>query len=88
MAMKRKTGRFTKFGRTIHPKNVIVPLLNAYWKNLEKLVQWIEDLVQVGRFLQKKNMGLIKSCLLTGRAKPYAFSTKKNCQTNRNQSVI
>ena len=54
MVMKRKTGRFTKFGRTIQPKNVIVPLLNAYWKNLEKLVQWIEDLVQVGRFLHKK----------------------------------
>ena len=54
--MKRKTGRFTKFGRTIHPKNVIVPLLNAYCKNLEKLVQWIEDKVQggVGLFLQKK----------------------------------
>ena len=46
--MKRKTGRFTKFGRTIHPKNVIVPLLNAYCKNLEKLVQWIEDMVQGG----------------------------------------
>ena len=26
--------------------------------------------------------------LLTGRAAPYAFSTKKNCRTNKNQSII
>ena len=25
--------------------------------------------------------------LLTGRAAPYAFSTKKNCRTNKNQSI-
>ena len=56
MITKKKTGRHTKFARTIHPKNEIIPLLSAYWKNSEKLIQWIEEMAQVGLglFLRKK----------------------------------
>ena len=39
MITKKKTGRLTKFGRTIHPKNRIISLWSAYWKNSDKLVQ-------------------------------------------------
>ena len=44
MIIEKKAGKLTKFGRTILPKNGIIPLLSTYWKNLEALVQWIEDM--------------------------------------------
>ena len=55
MITKEKAGRHTKFGITIHPKNGIIPLLSAYWKYSEKLIQWIEDMAQggLGLFLRK-----------------------------------
>ena len=45
-----------KFGRTIHPKNGIIPLSSTYGKNSEKLFQWINDMAQggLGLFLRKK----------------------------------
>ena len=39
MITNKKASRLTKFGSTIHPKNGIIPLLSAYWKNSGKLVQ-------------------------------------------------
>ena len=56
MIKKKKAIWLTKFERTIHPKNGIFPLLTAYCKNSEKLVQWMEDMAQVdfGLFLRKK----------------------------------
>lgn len=58
-----------------HPyqKNGIIPLLSTYWKYSEKLVQWIEGVAQ----------GSLELFVA-----PCTFTTKKNCQTNRNQSVI
>ena len=46
MVTKKKACRLSKFGRTIYPKNGIFPLLSVYWKNSDKLVQWIEGIVQ------------------------------------------
>ena len=73
MISKKKAGRLTKFGRIIHQKNK---------KKSQKLVQWIEDKAkgQPRTVSTEENMDLI--------AAPYAFSTKNNRQTNRNQSVI
>lgn len=44
--MKKNAGRPKKIERTIHPKNGIIPLLGAYSKNQEKLLQWIEGIAQ------------------------------------------
>ena len=56
MITKEKAGRLKKFRRTAHPKNGIIALLSIYWRNSEKLVQWIGDIAQGGlaMLLRKK----------------------------------
>ena len=53
---KEKTWLAYKIWKNHPSKNGTISLLSTYWKNSEKLVQWIEDLAQggLGLFLRKK----------------------------------
>ena len=86
MIPKKKAGRLTKFGKTIHPRkwDYSSGKIQRNWFNGQK--KWLRAVQDC--FYGRKHGFDIRSGLVTGRVVPYVFGINKNHRTNRNQSVI
>ena len=84
MITKKKVGRLTKFGRTIHSKK-------CDYSSVKRLLKKFRETGSTDRrngLGQPRTVSTEEKMDLTGRTAPYAFSNKKNHRTSRNQSVI